>query len=264
MLPSRPVQQSDPTLSDAAVAHVSQAWRGLAGDDISEHGSCVVIGRQEGSGIAPAGWVGIVSIGQDTIVSVPRHLYAVVEHRLGGRLDPSLTELENVARILGPPDDVLGPAVLMYAERPRTPPAAGVTLGLMSEAARAELMGACDPAEIDESSIGSPSLDGLVAGYLDGHVVAAAGFASWPGGLGHIGVLTAPRFRERGIGTAVAHAAAAEAINDGLMPQWRAACENIASIRTGLAVGFVEVGRQVSVKVMNDRVPHARIPAGRH
>jgi GNAT superfamily N-acetyltransferase len=253
------VELSDLTLSDAAVAHVSRVWRGLAGNDTPEHGSCVVVGWREGSGIAPAGWVGIVSIGQDTIVSVPRYLHAVVEGRLGGRLDPSLTELENVARILGPPEDVLGPAVLMYAERLRTPPTAEVTLGSMNEAARAELMGACDPAEIDESGIGSRSLDGLVAGYLDGRAVAAAGCAIWPGGLGHIGVLTAPRFRGRGIGTAVAHAAAAEAINAGLIPQWRAACENVASICTGLRVGFVEVGRQVSVKVMNDRVPHARI-----
>lgn len=247
------MKPSDLTLSDAALARVSRAWRGLAGEDTPEHGSCVVIARREGSGIAPAGWVGIVSIDRDTIVSVPGQLHAVVEHRLGGRLDPSLTQLENVARILGPPDDVLGPAALMYAERLRTPPAAEVTLGSIDEAARAELMTACDPAEIDESGIASRSLTGLVAAYLDGRAVAAAGYASWPGGLGHIGVLSAPRFRGRGIGTTVAHAAAAEAIDAGLIPQWRAARENVASIRTGQRVGFVEVGRQVSVRVTNLR-----------
>jgi GNAT superfamily N-acetyltransferase len=248
----RKVLLMDRTLSDAAVAHVSWAWRGLAGEDTPEHGSCVVIGRQEGSGIAPAGWVGIVSIGKDTIVSVPKHLHAVLEHRLAGRLDPSLTELENVARILGPPEDVLGPAVLMYAERLRTPPAAEVILGSIDEATLATLMSACDPAEIDESGVASRSLDELVAGYLDGRAVAAAGCAIWPGGLGHIGVLSAPRFRGRGIGTTVAHAAAAKTIDAGLIPQWRAGCENVASIRTGRHVGFVEVGRQVSVRVMND------------
>jgi GNAT superfamily N-acetyltransferase len=247
----RKVLLMDRTLSDDAFARVSRAWRGLAGEDTPEHGSCVVIGRREGSGIAPAGWVGIVSIGKDTIVSVPRHLHAVLEHRLGGRLDPSLTELENVARILGPPEDVLGPAVLMYAERLRTLPD-GVSVGSIDEAALAELMSACDPTEIDESGVGSRSLDELVAGYLDGRAVAAAGYAIWPGGLGHIGVLTAPRFRGRGIGTAVAHAAAAKAIDAGLIPQWRAGCENVASIRTGRRVGFVEVGRQLSVRAMND------------
>jgi hypothetical protein len=89
-----------PVLSPPAVARVSRAWRELAGDDTPEHGSCVVVGRPQGSGIAPAGWVGIVTIDGDTIVSVPGYLHTVVEGGLGGRLDRSLTDLENVARIL--------------------------------------------------------------------------------------------------------------------------------------------------------------------
>ncbi len=212
------------------------------------------MGRPQGSGIAPAGWVGIVTIDGDTIVSVPGYLHTVVEGGLGGRLDRSLTDLENVARILGPPEDVLGPARLMYAERLAAPSAAEVTLGSIDQAGLAELTSACDPAEVDEAGIRLRSLDGLVAGYLDGRAVAAAGSVSWPGGLGHIGVLTVPGFRGRGIGTTVAQAAAANAITAGLIPQWRAASENVASIRTGLRVGFVELGRQLSVKVLNDRV----------
>lgn len=141
----------------------------------------------------------------------------------------------------------------MYAERLAAPPAAEVTLRSIDQAGLAELTSACDPAEVDEAGTRSRSLEGLVAGYLDGRDVAAAGSVSWPGGLGHIGVLSVPGFRGRGIGTTVAHTAA-NAIIAGLMPQWRAASQNVASIRTGLRVGFVELGRQLSVKVLNDRV----------
>ncbi len=39
----------------------------------------------------------------------------------------------------------------------------------------------------------------------------------------------------------------------GLIPQWRAANDNSASIRLGLRLGFVELGRQLSVKVLNNQ-----------
>jgi hypothetical protein len=182
---------------------------------------------------------------------VAAHLQAEVEGRLRGRLDVSLTDLRHLSQILGPPEDVLGPARLMHAECLCSPPSVEISLGSIDETTLAELTGECEPADIDEAGIRSP--DGLIAGYLDERPVAAAGFDAWPGGLGHVHVLVTPGFRQRGIGAVIAHAAAVKAIDAGLMPQWRAASGNSMSIRLGLRLGFIELGRQLSVKILNDR-----------
>ena len=83
--------------------------------------------------------------------------------------------------------------------------------------------------------------------YRLGAPVAAAGYRRWPGGLAHLSVLTNPRFRRHGIAQVVSRAAAEHALAKGLVPQWRAALSNEASLRTGRRLGFVELGRQLSI-----------------
>ena len=63
----------------------------------------------------------------------------------------------------------------------------------------------------------------------------------------HLSVLTAAAARGRGLARATASAAAAHAIAEGRLPQWRARPE--ASRRVALALGFRELGSQVSIRL---------------
>jgi len=60
-------------------------------------------------------------------------------------------------------------------------------------------------------------------------------------------VLTAPAARGRGLARAAASAAVAHAIGEGRLPQWRARPE--ASRRVARALGFRELGSQVSIRL---------------
>ncbi len=60
-------------------------------------------------------------------------------------------------------------------------------------------------------------------------------------------VLTAADARGRGLARAVAAAAVADALGNGLLPQWRARPE--ASLRVARALGFRELGTQLSVRL---------------
>jgi hypothetical protein len=80
-----------------------------------------------------------------------------------------------------------------------------------------------------------------------GQVVAAAGYRDWPCGTAHLSVLTAAAVRGRGLARAAASAAVAHAIGEGRLPQWRARPE--ASRRIARALGFRELGSQVSIRL---------------
>lgn len=77
--------------------------------------------------------------------------------------------------------------------------------------------------------------------------LAGAGYDIWEGKLAHLGVLTAPEKRQSGFGSNAVAIAMEQAMNCGLIPQWRARTDNTASIRTALRAGFEYVGTQTSV-----------------
>ncbi|MFF3212520.1 GNAT family N-acetyltransferase [Streptomyces sp. NPDC002886] len=83
----------------------------------------------------------------------------------------------------------------------------------------------------------------------DGHgrAVAAAGYGTWPGGVAHVGVLTAPGSRGRGLARAAGPAAVAHALDARLLPRWRA--RTPASRRVATVLGFGELGFQLSVEL---------------
>jgi predicted GNAT family acetyltransferase len=76
---------------------------------------------------------------------------------------------------------------------------------------------------------------------------AGAGYDEWQGILGHLGVLTPPEQRRSGRGTTAAALALNDALDAGLVPQWRTRVENVAARRVARRLGFVEVGAQTSV-----------------
>src|SRR5262249_53060373 len=89
----------------------------------------------------------------------------------------------------------------------------------------------------------------LIAGYfLDGALVAAAGFEVWGGTLAHICVTTHAGFRNRGYGRACVRSVTEEAIKSGLVAQYQTLFENRPSIAVARAMEFEEYGRRMFVR----------------
>lgn len=73
---------------------------------------------------------------------------------------------------------------------------------------------------------------------LAGEVAAAAGFERLAERVAHIGVLTDPRHRSRGLGRSVVQAAAAHALELGLLPQYQTLASNAPALRIAESLGF--------------------------
>ncbi|WP_319018470.1 GNAT family N-acetyltransferase [Microbispora sitophila] len=170
---------------------------------------------------------------------------------LAGRMDlselPALLPTRLPARLRV--REVLGPATLAYLDAPDFAPA--------QTGARVERLQAGHPdvgglvtsvAGQDAEESGVEEITSAVCVVRDGRdVVAAAGYRPWLNTAAQLSVLTAARCRGRGLARVVASAAVADALADGLLPQWRARAE--PSRRVARALGFRETGAQVSVLV---------------
>jgi hypothetical protein len=113
-------------------------------------------------------------------------------------------------------------------------------------AAVLDLEKACPPDDVAEVGLAEMSRALVTLDELD-QPTAGAGFAEWEQIIGHLGVLTPPGFRRRGFGLLAAALATNEALDLGLVPQWRSRIENSASRRTAARLGFLEVGTQTTV-----------------
>jgi hypothetical protein len=151
--------------------------------------------------------------------------------------------------ILGPGIGVLGPAMLAFtatgAASPVPSPAEPVEPGAPD---LDQLGAACDPADAAESALAAWTHWVHVIRERD-LVVAAAGAQVWAGTLAHLGVLTRPDRRRRGLGATVASSVVRAALAAGLVAQWRARRELTASRRLAAGLGFVELGEQVSYEL---------------
>ncbi len=88
-----------------------------------------------------------------------------------------------------------------------------------------------------------------IAGYfLDGALVAAAGYKVWGATLAHICVATHAELRNRGFGRACVRKISKEAIRSGLVAQYQALFENNPSIAVARALEFVEFSRRIYVR----------------
>jgi hypothetical protein len=113
-------------------------------------------------------------------------------------------------------------------------------------AAVAALERACPPDDVTEVGLGGLSRVFVTLDDRD-QPTAGAGYAEWQGILGHLGVLTPPEQRRAGRGTTAAALALNDALDVGLVPQWRTRLDNVASRRMARRLGLVEVGTQTTV-----------------
>lgn len=151
----------------------------------------------------------------------------------------------------GHPARLVGQARLAYTDhyvRPRQPGLRRLEDVPVDDlpAAAAALERACPPDDVAEVGLAEM---GRVIVTLDDREqpTAGAGYDEWQGILGHLGVLTPPEQRRAGHGTVAAALALNDALDVGLVPQWRARTENVASRRLARRLGFTEVGAQTTV-----------------
>lgn len=217
-----------------------EAWARLTGLPTLE-GIQVVVDPE--SWLAPRGWIGILVVGTTITASVPRpDLEAPVMCALQSLTTEEATTPDVVTRLMPPTRASLGPATLFY------PPTG---FGGSTEAADepsseelADLLAAASADDLDESGMADIESPAFVSRAPDGTVAAASGYRRWPNAVAHLSVLAHPAHRRQGHGRRAASAAVQRAIDDGLLPQWRA--RPVASQALARAIGLVAVGAQLN------------------
>lgn len=249
--------------NDSLVDRARGLWRELAREPVAFDAGAANIVVSPGSLLCPRGWIGIVLLGDAAIVSAPDDARAEAARAAFARLPlADLADPERLAAHL-PLAEVLGPAALAYVSADEFRPAEAAATDHVRVRARvrarieqlpvghADLValeraaGEEDANEVGLDEITSPAF--VIRAVDDGSVVAACGYRLWPRNTAHISVLTHPAWRGLGLAKATGGAATRHALDAGLLPQWRARVP--ASRRAAAALGYREIGRQLSFRV---------------
>ena len=229
-------------MTATGVEAASSAWASLSGLPALRDLHVFV---DAGSPLGPAGWIAILTIGSTVTASVPRaDLVVALTAALTGLTADEATNPEAVLPRMPPVRNILGPAQLYY-------PGPGFTVSSepADEASEHELVALAEAVaedELDESGVHHVESPVFVSRSSTGTVAAAAGYRRWSNEVAHLSVLAHPDHRGRGHGGRAAGLAIRAALDERLLPQWRA--RPLVSQRAALAVGFVRAGAQLSLE----------------
>lgn len=232
-------------LHDVMSARASAAWAHLAEVELLEDLRVVV--RPE-SPLALPGCIGILRLCGTVTAAVSDAqlvgpavdlLQRVTALRdLQGSISPALAADVRVAQ-------VVAQASLFFAcEAPSRPPSPSLVRGVASDAE--PLLACVSPEEASESALREVT-SGLSMIEQGGSILAAAGYMYWPCGVAHLCVLAHPAHRGQGHAASAAADAVAHALNDGLLPQWRARPEPSKALAH--ALGLTQLGEQISIRL---------------
>lgn len=142
---------------------------------------------------------------------------------------------------------VVGPAYIGYAAKIAPPKHPARALNPEDIPALHEFQQRCNPTEWEHGGSGTEnSCSGV---FVDGKLVAVAGYEIWGAKIAHILVITHPDYRGHGFArSAVAHLAA-RAIEAGLLPQYRTLESNRASLHLAETLGFHLYARSLAVRL---------------
>ncbi|MEV0648978.1 GNAT family N-acetyltransferase [Phytomonospora sp. NPDC050363] len=228
-------------------ARAQALWCGLAEAPVAFATTGMDVAVSPSSLLCPPGWVGIVAIGGAAIATAPdERSVALVRKALVGLSAGEVVDPDVIRKVL-PVAKVLGPAALAYVDADSFRPAGAEVTELDPRdpgiLAMEALAGEDEAGEASLDDSTSPAF----AVVREGAVAAASGYRVWAGSTAHIGVLTAPEQRGRGLAKAAGSASTAHALAAGLLPQWRARID--ASRSVARALGFSELGAQLSVEL---------------
>ena len=244
----------DELRATGVTARARALWETMAGTPV-EFAALVAVAVSAHSHLCPPGWTGIVVIdGAAVAVAPDPGIARAVQRALDGLPAASLTDVGLLSARLHV-SQVLGPADLAYLDPADFCPQDGsVPIEALNpnDPELGDFLAAADPAEVEESGmrgITSPAF----AVREGGQLAAVAGYCDWPCRTAHFCVLTGVSARGRGLARIASTAAVGHALRGGMLPQWRARLES--SKRVARALGFREVGSQLSICVSADRPP---------
>ncbi|MFE3448354.1 GNAT family N-acetyltransferase [Nonomuraea sp. NPDC059194] len=237
-------------MSPSAVDRARQLWVDLARVPVAFplRGEVSVAVSPE-SRLCPPQWTGIVALDGAILATVPNP--GLIDTVRGALLDHVAEAAIDLARLQTtlPARDVMGPATLAYLDD-QDFVAAHANTEVESLAAdhrdvRA-LLASVEEQDADESGLAAITSAAFVVRQGQ-KVIAASGYRPWLMSTAQLSVLTAVGYRGRGLASVVASAAVADALANGLLPQWRARVE--PSRRVAHALGFREYGSQISFRL---------------
>ncbi|WP_405676621.1 GNAT family N-acetyltransferase [Streptomyces sp. NBC_00868] len=236
---------------DPLLVRTRGMWEGLARVPVSfapVGGVSVVVSPE--SGLSPAGWVGVVTLGGSAIVTAPSAITAAIIRDALAMLPVEAVADPDALREVLPVARVLGPAALSYVSpagfRPAGPGAPAVEQLPSGHPDLRKLEKLASREDAGEAALDEITSPAFVVRER-GQVVAVAGYRAWPGWTAHISVLTAPESRGQGLARLTGSAAVAHALAAERLPQWRARVA--ASRRVAASLGFEELGSQLSIEI---------------
>lgn len=232
----------------AAIERAQELWQTLtrAPDGFGESGLVVVGADDHQAG--PAGWVAIVRIGEAVVVAAPALLMGRLQRVLADADISRVTDPDYVDALLTP-SETRGPALLFYDSGTRMLDASVVGPVDSGDARVRAVIAAATEDERQESGICECTSGFSLALRPDGAPVAVCAWREWPCRIAHMSILTAASHRRCGHAATVAAHALEAAGQLGLVPQWRAASWNTASINLARHLGLDEIGSQYSLRL---------------
>jgi GNAT superfamily N-acetyltransferase len=175
------------------------------------------------------------------VIAAPPDKCGVIQAAIGGLSPAELFSVEWLQRVLGRDAvKILGPADISYADetsfRSALPGGARALSTADSEAYRL-LQAALDPKEQEESGLTADKYPAFGA-FSGDMLCAVASYSVWEPSIAHIVVASHPDHRRRGLASAAIKALAADALNRGLILQWRALAWNQPSLALARDLGF--------------------------
>lgn len=230
------------------LSHVQSLWRDLTDANNGFEEPVTIVGTDRVR-CAPPGWVGVVTLLGSSVVASPPNLVEHVKAALDGVPASVLVDSPQVQKLLGA-KQVLGPAVLFYDETEPTENAeVDGSTNVFDERVQAVLRSA---SSTERHECGLDSDDAIIFVACDGDDPAAiAGWTRWPHQTAHIGVLAGSGHRQAGFARRAASQALAAASASRLLPQWRAALTNEASIGLARSLELTELGQQLSLELLD-------------
>lgn len=151
-----------------------------------------------------------------------------------------------LARSAGRGARILGEATLGFTDAYVSHPESERVLVANEAEAVTELEQACPPDDVAEVGLSLMSAR-FVTLDDQGGSTAAAGYAESQGILANVGILVPPALRRAGHGTLAAAIATNDALDAGLVPQWRGRRGHRASVALARRLGYREIGAQTTV-----------------
>lgn len=242
-------------LSNSTIETVDQYWSSSLGcqrESLYAHGTVVAPDAESSD------FHGIFCFlrNQALIVAVSPDLVAAFRARAEGWCQADVLDIERFPHLIDHPiDRIIGPAFIGYTDRTIFRPVSvgGVRfLGGEDIEALKTLQAACSALEWEHggSRLGEQPLVGAFDG---GRLVAVAGYQIWDSGIAHISVIAHPQYRSYGYGKAVVSELTEEAINRGLVPQYRTLVANKSSMAVANRLGFARYATSVAVRLKRSR-----------